>query len=150
MIYRGFFTNHLLTELSSFALPIGDNDAPSESHGWQGEANENLANFIPWLVLAPGPATRSEGTFDNPQDLWRLTYFVSSAGVSRGQAENVADRMRTALKALAKQNVTLKDETWRLMYVHVTGIGGVNRIGATNPAHHVQTDTFEFWLSKEN
>lgn len=150
MIYRSVFTNHLLTELAGFALPVGDNDAPSEPHGWQGEPNENLANFIPWLVLSPGNATRSQGTFDDPQDLWQLTYFVSSAGISRLQAENVADRVRTELKGLAKQNILLKTDTWRLMYVHVTGIGGVNRIGATNPAHHVQTDTFEFWLSKEN
>ena len=54
MISRGFFTTHLLTELAGFALPVGDNDAPDAAHGWQGEPNENLAEFIPWLVLAPG------------------------------------------------------------------------------------------------
>jgi hypothetical protein len=150
VIYRSLFTDHLLAELASFALPVGDNDAPDEPHGWQGEPNENLANFIPWLVVAPGQATRSQGTFADPQETWQLPYFVSSAGISRKQTENVADRVRRAFKALAKVNVTLKDETWRLMYVHVTGIGGVNRIGGTNPAYHVQTDTFEFWLSKEN
>ena len=150
MIYRSYFTNHLLDQLAGFALPVGDNDAPTAPHGWQGEPNENLSSFIPWLVLAPGQASRSQGTFENPQDLWQMTYFVSSAGVSREQAENVADRMRSELKALAKVNVTLKDETWRMMYVHVTGIGSVNRIGTTNPPYHVQTDTYEFWVSKEN
>lgn len=150
MIYRSYFTNYLLDDLAGFALPVGDNDVPSAAHGWQGEPNENLSEFIPWLVLAPGQASKSQGSFSDPQELWQLTYFISAAGVSREQTENVADRVRSALKALAKINVALKDETWRLMYVHVTGIGGVNRIGTTNPAYHVQTDTLEFWLSKEN
>lgn len=150
MITRGDFTAHLLTELAGFALPIGDNDAPDAPHGWQGEPNENLANFIPWLVLAPGNAARSEGTPRDPQELWKLPYFISTAGVSRVQTENVADKVRLALKALSKSNVLLSGVSWRLMYVHVTGLGGVNRIGATNPPYHVQTDTVEFWLSKES
>ena len=150
MISRGFFTQHLLDELAGFALPVGDNDAPDAAHGWQGEPNENLAEFIPWLVLAPGTANRSSGSFADPQENWQLTYFLSTAGISRKQTESVTDKARNHLKALTKESVTLKDESWKLTYVEVTGIGSVNRVGGTNPPYHLQTDTFVFWLSKEN
>lgn len=149
MINRGQFTKHLLTHLASFALPVGDNDAPTEAHGWAGESSAAGSSFTPWLVLAPGTASRSEGSFADPQQDWRLSYYVSSAGVSREQTEAVSDKVRDYLKTLVKEKVALKSETWALQYVGVTSIGAVQRIGSTNPPYHVQTDTYEFWLSKE-
>lgn len=149
MIHRGYFTKHLLTTLAGFALPVGDNDVPSAPHGWQGEPNESLSNFIPWIVLAPGQASRAQGSIGDPQSDWVLPYYFSSAGVSRTQTESVADKIRDRLKDLVKEIVLLKDENWKLTYVGVTSIGGVSRIGSTSPAYHVQTDAIEFWLSKE-
>lgn len=150
MIARGFFTTHLISELTgAFSLPIGDNDAPTQAHGWAGEPNATASNFTPWIVVAPGTAARSEGSMADPQQDWRLNYFFSACGVSRQQTESIADKIRTVAKGLNKQLVTLKDESWKLTYVHVVSIGAVSRQGATNPPYHLQTDTLEFWLSKE-
>lgn len=149
MISRGSFTQFLITRLGSFALPVGDNDAPTTAHGWQGEPNATSTNFIPWLIVAPGSASRSDGSFGDAQQEWRLPYYVTSCGVTRQQTESVADKIRTELKTYSNSSLSLKTEDWRLTTVLATTIGAVSRIGTTNPPYHIQTDTLEFWLSKE-
>jgi len=148
-INRGPITVRLLAELREAGLPVGDNAAPTDPYGWQGEPNSEGTNFIPWMVLTAGTATAGTGSFAASATEWRLPYTVFYAGVTRDQLDWLADKMRVKLTNIERESVTTDAGNWRIQQIRCTSVGGTNRIGSTFPDYFTETDLFEVWLSKE-
>jgi len=146
---RGQISTYFVADLADkLPFPVGDNDKPTESHGWQGEPNADASNYIPWCSLGAGTATNSGGPQSASQADWRLNYFVTTAGVARKQTEAIADMARDYLAKTLRQKILTTNGTWSIQQVRVASIGGVNKVGS-QPTYFVQTDTVEIWLSRE-
>jgi hypothetical protein len=135
--------------LTGFPFPVGDNDNPTDPHGWQGEPNEAGTNFIPWISVGTGASSNSSGPQSASQADWRANYFVTTAGVARKQTDQLADQARDLLVKTQRQNIITTDGTWRIQQARVASIGGINRMPQTRPFYFVQTDVIELWLSRE-
>jgi hypothetical protein len=135
--------------MKELGLPVGDNNAPQDPYGWQGEPNSDGSNFIPWMVLTAGAASAGTGSFGASASEWRLPYTAFYAGVTRTQLEWLADRVRVKLCNIERENVATDTGAWRIQQIRCTSMGGTNRIGSTFPDYYTQSDLFEVWLSKE-
>lgn len=130
-------------------LPVGDNTMPEDPYGWQGEANTDASSFIPYMSLTAGAARPGTGSMGLSASEWQLPYTVFYAGVSRGQLDWLADKMRTKLVNIEREPVSAGSDNWRIQQIRCTSVGGSNRIGSTFPDYFTQADLFEVWLSKE-
>lgn len=148
---RGPLTTRLITELKTANFPVGDNSKPDVPHGWQGEPNGASSTFIPWLTLTPLAAQPQSitGALGDTGTEWRLGYSVYYAGLSRKMTEALADRMRSNLINIARENYTSETGTWRIQKVSCTAVGSSQRIGSAYPDYFTQADTFDVWISKE-
>ena len=147
---RGPVTNRVILELRSEGHPVGDNAAPEDPYGWQGEPNGSDSHFIPWMSLTPGPGSSltPPGAMGDTGQMWRFVYNIFYAGVSRKQCEALADKMREALTNIAREVVETKTGPWKIMKISCTNIGNVNRVGSTFPDYSTQADSFEVWITK--
>lgn len=149
-ISRGPITNRLLEQLTTEGFPVGDNSAPTEPYGWQGEPNDPGKTFTPWLSLSPTAAIPQNpaGPLANTYADWKLGYNVFYSGLSRKQTEALADRMRNNLIYLEREVIDTPTGGWKVQKVACTAIGNTNRIGSAYPDYFTQADTFEVWVSK--
>ena len=147
-IERAPVTERMLDELKLSALPVGDNAAPDDAHGWQGEPNSDGTNFIPYMMLSAGVARAGTGSIGQSASEWRLPYSVTYAGVSRDMVDWLADKVRVQLTNITRDRVA-EGFNWRIQQIRCTSVGGSNRIGSTFPDYFTQADLFEVWLSKE-
>jgi len=147
---RGPITDRLLAELVTEGFPVGDNAMPAVHFGWQGEPNKPGTTFTPWLSLSPGAASlqNPSGSFGDSQSDWKLSYSVVYAGISRKQAEALADRMRLNLTNIARENIESRNGSSRIQKVTCIAIGNTNRIGSAYPDYFTQADSFEVWATK--
>ena len=147
---RGPITTRILTELKGPGFPVGDNSSPEEPYGWSGEPNADSTSFTPWMSLSAmtGTPQRTQAMGDTGTE-WILPYSVFYAGVSRKQAEALADRLRAALTDIVRESVTTETGNWRIQKISCTAIGTSNRIGSSYPDYYTQADSFEVWISKE-
>lgn len=147
---RGQITTYVVEAMrAALQFPVGDNDNPSEPHGWQGEPNDTNATFIPWISIGTGASSNSSGPQSATAADWRANYFVTTAGVAREQTDSLADQTRSAMVKMVRQKILTTDGTWSLQQARVTSIGGINRMGQVRPHYFVQTDVIELWLSRE-
>lgn len=148
---RGPITTRLLAELAEEGFPVGDQTSPDGEYGWAGEPNTENTAFTPWMVLSPltGQPQRVPGAMGDTGTEWMLPYTVFYAGISRKQAEALADKMRAALCNIERESITTSTGDWRIMKISCTAIGGTNRVGAAYPDYFTQTDSFEVWITKE-
>jgi len=147
---RGQITTYVVeTVLNLFPFPVGDNDEPTQAHGWQGEPNEAGTNFIPWISIGTGSSNNSSG----PQALsaadWRVNYFITTAGMARKQTDQLADTARDTVVKMARQTIMTTNGNWNIQQARVASIGGINRMSQTRPFYFVQVDVVELWLSRE-
>lgn len=149
IIQRGPITDRLISELEELGLPVGDNKAPTDPYGWQGEPNANGSNFIPWVVLTAGTTPAPTGSFGGSQDLWRMPYTVFYGAVTRKQLDWLADRMRNKFVNIERESVATDTGSWRIQQIRCTAVGGSIRVSATTPDYYTQTDVYEVWLAKE-
>jgi hypothetical protein len=145
-------TNAILAQLVTVGFPVGDSDRPTSAHGWSGQPNEDGATFTPWSTLGVGSAApqRLPGSFGDSTSEWTLAYTVFSTGISRIQAESLADRNRTALNEMTRTSITGENGNWKVQKVACTAIGGVTKFESAFPDYWGQTDSIEIWISKEN
>lgn len=153
-VQRGALTDLLLITLTTTGKPVGDAEAPRNGlAGWQGDPNADLTNFIPYVVLTPLGASAPVGPISDPQADWIFPYALTSNGVSRQQAEWMADASRAALLPLVNASLTM-DSTTPVSYqrmiqqVMVSQIGQVSLLTNINPAYYSQTDTIQVWTSR--
>lgn len=148
---RGPITTRIVTELATEGFPVGDNGAPADPYGWQGEPNAEGGSFIPWMSVTPGLAVPNvpPGAMGDTGAMWKLAYTVFYAGLSRKQTEALADKERNALTNIARESIDTDTGNWKIMKITCTGIGSVNRVGSAYPDHHTQSDNFEVWITKE-
>lgn len=137
------------TVLDTFPFPVGDNDEPTEPHGWQGDPNEAGTAFIPWISIGTGGSSNSSGPQSASAADWRANYFITSAGIARKQTDTMADLARDAMVKMTRQTILTDNGNWRIQQARVTSIGGINRMNQTRPFYFVQTDVIELWLSRE-
>jgi hypothetical protein len=150
-ISRGPITSRLLTELLEEAFPVGDNANPEEPYGWSGEPNEASTTFTPWMILTPltGQPQKLPGSLGDGGTAWSLPYSVFYAGLSRKQAEALADRLRSKLCNIERESVTTSTGNWRIQKVSCSTLGASVKIGSAYPDYYTQTDTFDVWITKE-
>ena len=129
-LYRRFLTKVILDQLATTGQPVGDAIA-APNGGWIGQPNEDGSNFVPYVVLTPGPASVSSGPFGDTQADWQLGYNLSSFGVSREQVEWMADSARSAALTLARITVMLNGSQYAVQQVREQVLGPVQRIDAT-------------------
>lgn len=142
-------TDHVLSVVATLGFPVGDAAPPEIHHGWRGEPNATGSNFTPWITVMPGQAGVSSGPLGASQADWRIPYYFTLAGVRRKQTELLSDKLRQLLVAQARVKVPAGSDTWSIQQVRVASIGGMNRQSTTSPSYYLQTDTVEFWYSKE-
>jgi hypothetical protein len=149
-ISRGPITDRLLEQLATEGFPVGDNAEPRVPFGWQGEPNAPGMTFTPWLSLSPaGSVPQSPaGPLANTYADWKLAYSVFYTGLSRKQAEALADRMRHNLSYIERELVDTPTGAWKFQKVACTTIGNTNRISSAYPDYFTQADSFEVWVSK--
>lgn len=149
-ISRKQITDRVLAELGEPGFPVGDNSAPEEAYGWQGEPNEANTTFVPWLVLTPGIATQQTpmGGMGDTGTNWKVGYNVFLAGVSRKQTEALADRIRDALTNIVRESITTPTGSWRIQKISCQAIGSNNRVGSAYPDYFTQSDNYEVWITK--
>lgn len=149
---RGRFTAFLLEALRQHGaldgFEVGDAEAPRNA-GWIGEPNAPMSKFKPYLVLAGQGGTRSQGSFAEPQDTWQLPYSLAGIGVSREQADWIADRAGQALVVLKKAKVDLGASRWKILDVTVTALGFPSRRDGTEPPFWQRDDGLSLYLTKE-
>jgi hypothetical protein len=148
-ISRGPVTERVIVELKKTGLPVGDNNAPEDPFGWQGEPNADNTNFIPWMSVYGGTAQPGSGSFAESASEWRLPYTVTYAGVTRDQLDWFADKVRKQLVEITRESVASNTGSWRIQQIRCTSVGATNRVGAPFPDYYTQSDLFEVWLSKE-
>ena len=103
---RAPITQRILDELTEAGFPVGDNAYPEASYGWDGEPNAEGGTFTPWMVCTPLVAVpQTVQSFGDTGCEWRLPYSVFYAGVSRAQAEALADRLRNQLTNIEREGV---------------------------------------------
>ena len=147
-LYRRFMTKAMLDQLGTSGQPVGDAISPPGG-GWAGQPNSDGSNFVPYVVLTPGPASVSTGPFGDTQADWQLGYTITSFGVSREQCEWMADTARFAALTLARTTVMLNGDGYAVQQVREQVLGPIQRVDATEPAFFGQTDTLQVWISKE-
>jgi len=148
-ISRGPVTDRLLVELRELGLPVGDNSTPDDPYGWQGEPDNEMSNFIPWLTLSASTAQPGTGPVGMSSADWRMPYTVQFAAINRNQLDWMADTTRSKLANLERESVATDSGNWKFQQVRCTSVGGSNRIASTFPDYFTQADLFEVWLTKE-
>lgn len=150
VIQRHPITERVLSELEELSFPVGDNDNPDTAYGWNGEPNETGKTFTPWMIVTAltGSPQKTQAMGDTGRE-WLLPYSVFYAGVSRAQAERLADRMRQKLVNIERESVATESGNWRIQKVSFTGVGNSAKVTSAFPDYYTQTDTFEVWVSKE-
>lgn len=147
---RGPVTARVLQELATEGFPVGDNTAPEEPYGWEGEPNTQSTTFTPWMTCSPmaGQPQRIEGAMGDTGTEWRFPYMVFYAGVSRQQTEALADRLRNRLTNIIREAVPSDTGSWRIQKISCTAVGSTNKVGSAYPDYFTQADTFDVWISK--
>jgi hypothetical protein len=145
-IARAPLTDLLLATLAGGGFPVGDSVIPPGSM-WSGQPNAPDTTFTPYVVLAALTASNSAGTITAPQADWRVPYLVQSFGVSRRQAETLADRARQLLVDLRRTVVTLGAVDYTVQQCWIDSLGGLNRVDTTDPPHFGQQDTVTVWIT---
>lgn len=145
-IARAPLTDLLLERLADSGYPVGDAVVPAGSM-WIGQPNAPGATFVPYTVLAALTASNSAGPLSAPQADWRIPYLVQCFGVSRAQAELLADHVRQLLVDLRKTVLTLGAVDYTIQQVWVDSLGGLNRVDTTDPPHYGQQDTVTVWVT---
>lgn len=151
MINRGPITDRLVAELKTAGLPVGDNRAPLDPYGWQGEPDSENSSFIPWMTISAGTGRTQArpGSLGDSSSEWNLSYTVTYAAVTRDQLDWLADKMRLVLTGVQRDAVTTESGRWRFQQIRCNTVGGTNRITSAFPDYYTQADLFEVWLSKE-
>jgi hypothetical protein len=150
VIQRHPITNRIIAELEELDFPVGDNDNPTEAYGWSGEPNESSSSFMPWMIVTAltGTPQRTQAFGDSARE-WLLPYSIFFAGVSRAQAERLADRMRQKLVNIERDSITTENGSWRIQKISYNSVGNSAKVTSAYPDYYTQTDTFEVWVSKE-
>lgn len=150
-ISRGPVTTRVIEELETEGFPVGDNEAPSEPYGWQGEPNSETSTFIPWMSVTPlvGQSQRQPGALADTGTEWSLPYGIFYSGMSRAHVEALSDRMRHKLCNIIREGIETDTGNWRIMKISCSTVGAVNRVGSTFPDYFTESDTFDVWVSKE-
>ena len=146
-LHRGDFTGYLLTELST-ALLVGDGDAPDEG-GWDDDPSAPGSSYSPYTVVNPLTTQEATGSIGDSNSEIRAPYSMTSYGISREQVEFFADKSREIAVGLARTDVLLGEDEWRIQQVRVSSIGGVARNDSVRPSEFSQTDVVMIYLSKE-
>lgn len=148
-ISRGPITNRILSELATAGFPVGDNTTPIDAFGWQGQPNETDSVFIPYMTCAAltGQVQRVQGMGDTGTE-WSLPYSVFYAGVTRKQTEALADRLRSALTNIEREDVETDTGRWQIQKISCTSVGGSVKQGSAFPDYFTQVDSFDVWVSK--
>ena len=147
-LHRRPLTALVLTQIANAGQPVGDSVSPAAG-GWQGSPNADGSNFVPYVVVMPGPASVSSGPIADTQADWQLAYTLTSFGVSREQCEWMADKARDAAVTFAREVVMLNGDSYAVQQARATVIGPVQRVDATEPSFYGQTDSVTLWISKE-
>lgn len=148
-LYRRPLTDLMLARLGSVTgQPVGDAVSAAQG-GWQGQPNADGSNFVPYVVLVPGPASVSSGPLADTQADWQVAYTLTNFGVSREQCEWMADKARDAAVTFAREVVMLNGDSYSVQQARATVIGPVQRVDATEPPFYGQTDSVTLWISKE-
>lgn len=148
-INRGPITDHLIGVLEADSLPVGDNNIPTDSYGWQGEPNADGSTFIPWMTINGGVAQPGTGPMQASAADWKVPYTVTYAAVSRSQLDWIADRSRNRLVDVTRTSVSTDQGNWKIMQLRCLTVGATSRVGSPSPDYFTQADLFEVWLSKE-
>lgn len=147
---RGPITTRLITELATEGFPVGDNTSPENPYGWSGEPNSEDATFTPYMTIAALTAApqRVSGALGDTGTEWVLPYSVFYAGISRRQAEALADRMREKFTGITRENIETPTGNWQIQKISCTSVGGSVKQGSAFPDFFTQVDTIEVWVSK--
>lgn len=150
VVQRHPITQRVIAELQELSFPVGDNDNPNVPYGWDGEPNETGKKFTPWMIVTAlaGTPQRTQAMGDTGRE-WQLPYSVFYAGVSREQAERLADKMRQKLVDIERESVTTPNGSWRIQKISFNSVGMSSKVTSAFPDYYTQTDTFEVWVSKE-
>jgi hypothetical protein len=147
MIERRLLTQAVVEAAETSGQPIGNSNAPITG-GWQGEPNLDGSNFVPYAVVTPQTSTFAAGPISDPEIDRQIPYAISSFGVLPEQTEWMADKVRAAVEALKKTEVTLGDGTYKIQQVRTNVMGGLNRVDSTDPPYWGQVDVLTLWLTR--
>lgn len=147
-LHRRPLTALVLAQIETAGQPVGDSVSPPQG-GWMGQPNADGSNFVPYVVVMPGPASVSGGPLADTQADWQLSYTLTSFGVSREQCEWMADKARDAAVTFEREVVMLNGDSYAVQQARATVIGPVQRVDATEPSFYGQTDSVTLWISKE-
>lgn len=148
MLNRRTLTKAVIDKVKEIGKPVGDGVTPKNA-GWTGgQPNADGTNFVPFSVIGVGSSSNSAGPISDFQADWQTTYTVSSFGVSREQAEWMADSARSNLALLKGTTLDLGDSNYKVISVRVDAIGGIQRVDATEPQYWGQTDAYTVWVTK--
>lgn len=147
---RGVLTDDLLDYLeqtfaaAEFTLLVGDHLAPEEG-GWSG-GQPGTGEFVPYLVLTTGPATRNaKDPIGRDNSSWSAAYTLRAVGATRTQADWAADMARSAVVGYAKR----KPEGlggWKVQLTLYSVLGDIQRNNSVDPPYYELTDTVALWL----
>lgn len=160
---RKLITDHVLTRLRDVSfpdgvgkIPVGDMAAPDVAYGWGTDPDAPATEFTPYLSLTPGPASRITGSLGDSSTEYETNYAVVFAGVSRKQAEALADNLRRFLHALPRLTLDYDNpydpsavEQWRVTQYRCTRIGGMQRVRGAFPDYFTEQDDYLIRVSKE-
>lgn len=117
--------------------------------GWNGGAPmDDGSNFAPFVIVIPQTASASSGPVTDSQADWQMPYSLQSFGASPGQAEIMADHVRTTLTLMKKTSVDL-DPSFKIQQVVTSVIGGLQRVDTAEYPFWGEADILTLWLAKE-
>ena len=123
---------------------VGDGYAPDEG-GWNGPLGRST--FVPYAVIGiTGMRPQTSTLCDVAGDL-NVSVRMSSHGVSREQAEVVADGMRGKMDTLIGQKLDVGPMKWSVQQLKDPSFGGANRDSSIDPAYWAVTDSFGMVMS---
>ena len=145
---RGPLTDHILAEIETNGLNIGDADRPAVG-GWDGPPDSDGSSFQAYGVLVPASVPDTTGPIGDSKSEARVAYVVNGYGISRSHRESYMDHVRKLLVAMARRIVVLGDSSWKIQQVRPDTIGGIARNDSVEPSEYSETDVYVLYLSKE-
>lgn len=121
-------TDGVIAALEAANLTVGDGEAPSGSP--------------PYAVVYPIPGGRAFGSLSEPHEDAELVYQVTCVGLTREQAEWVADKSMALL-----DGVTVEDRV--IAFVELDSMGGARRDTTVTPAVWQATPRFRLKSTPE-
>lgn len=151
VIERSPLTDLVKTTLATLTgKAVGDGRIPIS--GWLGQPGAPGSTFRPYVVLSEIVASHSSGSLTEAQTDWQLPYQVESFGITRDQAEKMAELARRALGSLQTTPntlVNLAGAAYNIAWVRYDAIGQPNPVDALDPPIYSVQDGITFWLMKE-